>query len=495
MLKDNYTTKIISKEDLLSAITDENNKLIPKRCSEKYLTKHNLLDSLIFHAPIDFETIKEKIYKLYYDGGYCMICGKRTKIDSSLKKFRDRCEEHRFVQMKRISFDDIVPDTIKELYEQGTPISKLAKDFKFAHQTIKQKLLSLGVILRKHSDNQTIQANKNKKELKFGFTKDFWLKEYKNKTTPQIANELQCCETTVLNMLRVHDIEIKPSYRSSQENKICEFLDSLEIEYIKNGRTFIGKELDIHIPKYNLNLEINGIYWHSTLFKDKDYHLNKTIECEAKNTQLLHFWDKEIDNQFEIVKSLIKAKCKIITNKIYARECVVKQINNKEAKEFTDNTHLQGHCNASLYLGLFYKDELISVSSFSKPRFNKTVDTFELIRYSTKLNTIVIGGLSKIIKYVKTHNNNCSILSYANRRWTALFNNAYSSCGFDLINITKPNYFYTKDFRVLYNRVKFQKHKLKHLDNYADDKTENEIMVENGYSQIYDCGNLTYFLK
>lgn len=493
MLNIIYNNEILSKEELLKRISYDNQELNPKRCGETYLIKHNLLESLNYHTSDDFTTIKDKIFKLRYDGGYCIVCGKRTKIDN--RGFRLRCEEHKFQLLnKKITFNDIVPDIVKELYEQGEPISKLAKIYNTSHQSIKNKLLFLGVKLRTHKENQSIQASKNKKDFKYQFTKEFWLNEYNNKTSPQIAKEIGCCETTVLNMLRFHNIEIKPTFSSSQENKICEFLDTLNINYIRNDRYLINQELDIYIPEHNISIECNGIYWHSSLFKDKNYHLNKTLECEKQDIRLLHFWDSEIDNQFDIIKSMIKAKCNLIPNKIHARKCVIKQISTKIAKEFTNRTHLQGHCNASVYLGLYYNDVLVSVASFAKPRFNKNKNMMELIRFSTELDTIVIGGLSKVIKYIK-NNNNCSILSYANRRWSSILNNTYNSSGFELSGISSPNYFYTSNFRTLENRMKYQKHKLKHFDNYSDNKTETQIMFENGYHQIHDCGNLTYILN
>lgn len=41
-----------------------------------------------------------------------------------------------------------------------------------------------------------------------------------------------------------------------------------------------GKEIDFYLPKYKIGIEYDGVYWHSEVYKDKDYHLNKTLECE-----------------------------------------------------------------------------------------------------------------------------------------------------------------------------------------------------------------------
>ena len=44
-----------------------------------------------------------------------------------------------------------------------------------------------------------------------------------------------------------------------------------------------------------------------------------------------------------------------------------------------------------------------------------------------------------------------------------------------------------------YNRVMFQKHKLKNvLKNFDQSKTENENMFANGYRIMYDSGNMVF---
>ena len=58
-------------------------------------------------------------------------------------------------------------------------------------------------------------------------------------------------------------------------------------------------------------------------------------------------------------------------NRIYARKCTIKQISNGEAKPFNEENHLQGHRNAQITYGLFYKGELVQLMSFSKTRYNR----------------------------------------------------------------------------------------------------------------------------
>ena len=43
-----------------------------------------------------------------------------------------------------------------------------------------------------------------------------------------------------------------------------------------------------------------------------------------------------------------------------------------------------------------------------------------------------------------------------------------------------------------YHRYNFFKSKLKNSENYNDKLTEQEIMIQDGYKIIYDCGSFKY---
>src|SRR5574344_3074193 len=141
-------------------------------------------------------------------------------------------------------------------------------------------------------------------------------------------------------------------------------------------------ELDIYLPDINLAIEYDGIYWHSDLYKPRNYHLNKTLKCNEVNITLFHIF--ETDN-IEIWKSMISNKLKL-NQRIYARKCTIKELEYKDVKEFLDNNHLQKSCTSKINLGLFYNSELVEVMTFSTPRFNKKYD-YELIRLCTKKYT------------------------------------------------------------------------------------------------------------
>ena len=277
-------------------------------------------------------------------------------------------------------------------------------------------------------------------------------------------------------------------------------LQNLVPNCLCNSRNIIDPlELDIYSKEHNFAIEYDGIIYHSfgkskyTKFNnisklDKNKHLLKTKLCEEKGIQLFHIFENEWLLKSKIWTSVILNKLGL-SNRIYARKCTIKEISSKEARMFIENNHLQGSINSSIRIGLFRDGELVQIMTFGASRFNKKYE-YELLRLCSKLNTTVVGGASKILKYFERNYKPKSLLSYANRRWSN--GNLYEKLGFSFLHATEPNYFYVSDDK-LESRIKYQKHKLKDLlDNFDEKLTETENMLNNGYRIIYDCGNLVY---
>ena len=284
-------------------------------------------------------------------------------------------------------------------------------------------------------------------------------------------------------------INCNPIYKpySRSEKEIVEFLSSVyNGKILENTKLILNNlELDIYLPEKNLAIEYDGLFWHSELYRDKNYHLNKTELCEAKGIQLIHIFEDEWLYKSEIVKSRIKGLLGL-NERLYARKCEVKEVSYKDSKLFLEINHIQGDCISKYRYGLYYNNELVSLMTFGKSRFSKE---FELLRFCNKLNTNVVGGASRLFKYfLNNHSEISEIISFADRRWS--IGNMYEKLGFNLIQKTPPSYFYIIDNN-RYNRFNFQKHKLITDENKAN-LTEHGIMLANDIFRIYDCGNLKY---
>ena len=282
---------------------------------------------------------------------------------------------------------------------------------------------------------------------------------------------------------------------SKMEEGLFDFLKSIyngKIIHHLDSRTIISPyELDFFIPEKKLAIEYDGIYWHSETNggKERLYHLKKTLMCEEKGIQLIHIFENEWIRKNDIVKSRLKNMLGIHDKTIFARKCKVKIISNIESKIFQDENHLQGGINASINIGLFYDNTLISVMTFRKPRMTSKYE-WELLRFCNKLNYHVIGGAGKLLKYFERNYHPKSLISYADRRWSK--GNLYERLGFQFVRNTKPNYWYFKGNK-MFSRIKFQKHKLKNiLKTFDKSKSEWENMAESGYNRIFDCGNMVF---
>lgn len=253
-----------------------------------------------------------------------------------------------------------------------------------------------------------------------------------------------------------------------------------------------GKELDAYFIDKEFAIEINGLFWHGEAQgKGRDYHLNKTNACESKNIKLFHFFDSELKDKGAVCKSMIDNKLGR-AKRLYARQCEVKEISAKQAKEFCEINHMQGSCIDKIRFGLFYKGELMSVMTFGTSRYNKGYE-FELLRFCSRVGFIIVGSASKLLRAFEKVYNPKSLISYGNRRWCSKLNNVYAALGFTYEGETMPNYFYTKGSKI-YNRQNFQRHKLNKVFDYDFNPvlTEKEIMQLYGYDVVYDCGNLIY---
>jgi len=294
----------------------------------------------------------------------------------------------------------------------------------------------------------------------------------------------------------------KCSYGISRpELKIKSILDELGVECIQHDRGMIPPfELDFVIPDRKIALEFNGIYYHSENNggKNRNYHLNKTDKCEERGIQLLHIFENEYIQKYNLLKFKLRSIFGKNKYKIYARKCKVCELSPNLKKTFNEKYHIQGDSQSCVNLGLFYKNRLVQVMTFSKRRKalgSKHVQgEYELSRMSSIKGFTVVGGASKLLKYFEKSYKPMRLISYADRRWS--IGGVYNKLGFIFIKNTPPNYWYfynKKADKPLYHRYKFAKHTLdKQLINFDPNLTEWENMKNNHYDRIWDSGSMLF---
>lgn len=283
---------------------------------------------------------------------------------------------------------------------------------------------------------------------------------------------------------------------SKPEREIKDFLLK-HVELNHRDNTSLGDkfQLDIFIPNVQVGVEYNGLYYHSDKFRTNSYHLNKTKKGLDKGIKVIHIFEDEWTNKKEIVKSRLLNAVKKTENKIFARNCKIKEITAKESKDFLEANHIQGNVSSRVKVGLFYNNELVSLMTFGGLRKNlgqtSKEGSWELLRFCNKLNTVVVGGASKLLNYFEINYKPEEVISYADRRWSN--GDLYHNLNFTLESETEPNYFYTKKGS-RENRFKYRKDVLV-KEGFDKEKTEREIMSERGFYRVYDCGSLKFSKK
>lgn len=208
----------------------------------------------------------------------------------------------------------------------------------------------------------------------------------------------------------------------------------------------------------------------------------------------VNVWDFVAERNPDLIESMQNVKngdCR----KIHARKCTVEQIDGQQAELFFNTCHTKGHLRTSFYFGLFFDDELVQVMSFGEARYSNNYE-YEIIRLASTLNTIIVGGASKLLKAFM-HQVSISVHTYAETMLGE--GNVYLQMGFTKLGSTKPGYFWLKDGEVI-SRNSTQKHKLHKLFpdlsiDFINRNSESKIMVSKGYRKIQDLGNTSWGLN
>lgn len=286
---------------------------------------------------------------------------------------------------------------------------------------------------------------------------------------------------------------------SSFEEEVSNFItNNTTKKVLRHQKIFKDgkRDVDIYIPDLNIAFETNGLYWHSEVYKENNFHYKKTEDSEKEGIQLIHIYQDDWNYKRDIVKSRILNLLGKTNRKIYARKCEIRTItNNKQTREFLDENHLQGFVGSKYKFGLYYDNELVTIMTFGKKRIfmnTKSVDNeYELLRFCNKKYTTVIGGANRLFKYFIKNYKPESIISYADRSWSV--GKIYEKLGFKFHKKDGMGYHYIID-NVRVHRYNFTKDKL--IKKGFDKKmTEHEIMLSQKCYRIYNSGNLVYIFN
>lgn len=272
-----------------------------------------------------------------------------------------------------------------------------------------------------------------------------------------------------------------------------DFADLLGTNNINYEREFRCGKYSYDFKIGNNLIEINPTATHNTHFnpygKNKindTYHANKSNLAVRNGYHVIHVFDW--DDTDKVVR-LLKSR-----ETVYARKCVVKVVDYRDTNEYLSSNHLQGTCKwQEIRLGLYYNNQLVSLMSFGKSRFNKNCE-YELLRYCSHYN--VIGGAEKLFKYFVNNYRPNSIVSYCD---TSKFSGkVYDTLGFKLDTINSPSchWYSRKEKRHITDGLLLsQGYDRLFKENHGKGTSNEELILSRGYLPVYDCGQSTYIWR
>lgn len=282
------------------------------------------------------------------------------------------------------------------------------------------------------------------------------------------------------------------SHISKPNQEFAKLLDGNNIQYIQE----FGLDRYIYDFKVdNILIKINPSATHNVTWSpfgkpvDVLYHYNKSILATQQCFTCIHIFDwDDIDKIIDLIKN---------KNKLYARNCELKEISIKETDEFLNKYHLQNTCKGqSIRLGLYYNEELVQLMTFGKPRYNKNY-TYELLRLCTKSGYSIVGGAERLFKYFINNYSFDNIISYCDN--SKFKGNIYYKLGFNLKTSGKPSkHWFNMQIKqhVTDNLLRQRGFDQIFNTNYGKGTNNEELMKLNGFVEIYDCGqNVFEYIK
>lgn len=294
-------------------------------------------------------------------------------------------------------------------------------------------------------------------------------------------------------------------YRSQLELSYESYIQSLGFSPI-HGKKVIQMpsggwgDIDIYLPEQRLGFEVNGLYYHSsgdcTWSVDPEYHRSKSEAALKAGIRLYHIWSHSPDS---VVRSGICSALGKVGNRVGARDCSVCEVESGEVSEFYASNHVHGSVQATVSVGLRVSSGDLVASLSLRPLF-KHPGWWEIARFAVSRNMSVAGGFSRLLKaalvILKGRKEVVGVFTYADRDFSPVWQGTvYAKCGFQFLGDTGPSLFYT-DFRSVWPRQHFQKHKLPFLfpDTFDPSLSGQDNLALQGIFPLYTSGNWKFSL-
>ena len=321
-----------------------------------------------------------------------------------------------------------------------------------------------------------------------------WNKGISTPGRPRSAESLEKAKQTCLERYGVAWACQRQEARLKGQNSTAntEFEELLIANNIEYTREFPIGTYSYDFKVGNYLIEIDPYATHNSTWgirnnppKSSNYHKQKSDLAKENGYICIHKFDW--DDSQKIINILKK------NAKIGARDCQIKEVSKKEAEDFININHLQNYTKDTIRLGLYYDSRLVSIMTFGKPRYNKNYE-YELVRYCATIN--IIGGGEKLFKYFIDNYNPTSIISYCDE--AKFSGNTYIKLNFKRIRSGRPaKHWYNPKTKqhITDNLLRQRGFDQLFKTNHGKGTSNEVLMLEAGFVEVYDCGQATYVIN
>lgn len=331
--------------------------------------------------------------------------GKKKIAQTNFEKYgaanpfsdKDIQEQIRKTNLEKLGVEYPTQSEIVREKSRKTCLDKYGVEFVSQNDTIKEQIRKTNIERYGHPtpiQNKNIFSKMIKARIKSGNILTF-----NGKTIKEIAKEHSKSYHSFRANVYKYGIDYALSIEPKENGLEKLFKDMLDKNNISYSRHLVVNKRNTDFVLSNGTIvECNGNYWHSDqVIKDKRYHSTKQKDYTEVNRRSFFFREDEIENKLQIIESIVLNHLGK-SNRIYARLCAIKPVPKLDAKQFLIENHLMGPGSGKSF-GLFFNDKLISLIQIRCKNIENKI--YEISRFCTVLNTTVIGGFSKLLKFTE----------------------------------------------------------------------------------------------
>ena len=462
-------------------------KQIPKEeFEEYYINLNHSQKEVAEHFSISISHVNKlvKSYNLHKSKDAHVEQIKKSKLQKYGDENYNNRESAKRTCTEKYGVDNLFKD--REAVESYW-VEKLGVDHPMRSDSIKSKVFG------NRDYDKVIQKSRETYLNKTGYLNPFSNPEVKEKIqkTRLTSGQYLDLEKTKRTCLEKYGVEYPCMRIEARLNGTSDSSENKSFERLlqENGIEF---EREFPIGKYsydfkvgNILIEIDPSATHNSTWRpfhesglDPQYHLNKTRIAEDAGYRCIHVFDWDDRN---LIINLLKKR-----SRIFARQCVVCEVTSEDAKIFLNANHLQGYVRDKVRVALRYKNEIVSLMTFGKPRYNKKF-SWELLRYCS--THCVVGGAEKLYQYFLNKYSPDSVVSYCdNSKFSGVM---YRNLGFDRKNFSFPSkHWYSIKSKIHITDNLLRQHGFDRLfhTSFGKGTSNADLMLQNKFVEIYDCG-------